>query len=48
MKEKVKQVQNTEEIKKDKIFEVLNKKRKSDTSFTDYIKSPKKKDVYFI
>ena len=43
MKEKVKQMQNFEEIKKDKIFEVLNKKRKSDNSFTDYIKSPKKK-----
>ena len=39
----MKQVQNTEEIKKDKIFEVLNKKSKSDNSFTDFIKSPKKK-----
>ena len=42
MKEKVKQIQNIEELKKDKIFKVLNKKRKNDNSFINNIKSPKK------
>ena len=42
MKEKVKEIQNIDDAKKEKIFEVLNKKRKPDNSYKDYIQSPKK------
>ena len=43
MKEKVKIDENYKEVKKEKIFEVLNKKRKPEISIKDYINSPKKK-----
>ena len=43
MKEKVKIDENYKEAKKEKIFEVLNKKRKPEISIKDYINSPKKK-----
>ncbi len=43
MKEKVKIDENNIETKKEKIFEVLNKKRKPETSIKDYINCPKKK-----
>jgi hypothetical protein len=42
MKEKVKIDENYKEAKKEKIFEVLNKKRKPEISIKDYINSPKK------
>ena len=48
MKENVKTSENNIEAKREKIFEVLNKKRKPETSIKDYINSPKKKNVYFI
>ena len=43
MKEKVKIDENIIEVKKEKIFEVLNKKRKPETSIKDNINCPKKK-----
>ena len=42
MKEKVKEDEINIETRKEKIFEVLNKKRKPETSIKDYINSPKK------
>ena len=41
MNEIVNQIQNIEEMKKEKIFEVLNRKHKNDNSFINNIKNPK-------